>query len=73
MAPTTGMFLDHWAKYVWPSALMHLPYRYEIVGDGKTRVGLRLAVEVPATGGGRGDASAESSAKTPTSSELIGR
>lgn len=25
---TAGMFLDHWAKYTWPSALMHLPYQY---------------------------------------------
>ena len=26
-----GMFLDHWAKYTWPSGLMWLPYQYKIV------------------------------------------
>ena len=44
---------------------MHLPYQYEIVGDGKTRVGVRLSVEVPPIGGGK-------EPKSPTSPELIG-
>jgi transposase len=29
------MFIDHWAKYAWPSGLLWLPYDYEIVGDGQ--------------------------------------
>ena len=38
----SGMFLDHWAKYAWPSGLMHLPYKYELVKEGKKRAGVRL-------------------------------
>lgn len=71
-SPNAGMFLDHWAKYSWPSALMHLPYQHKIVGDGKTRVGVQLSLLVPASGGGKGDTSAGSSAKMPTSPELVG-
>ena len=37
-AEASGMFLDHWAKYPWPSGLMWLPYQYELVGDGMTQV-----------------------------------
>ena len=36
----SGMFLDHWAKYAWPSRLMHLPYRYQLVKEGKRRCGV---------------------------------
>lgn len=67
-----GMFLDHWAKYVWPSGLMHLPYRYEVVKDGDKRVGLKLWVTVPAMGGGKGPSSQESSMQLSTSPELVG-
>ena len=67
-----GMFIDHWAKYPWPSGLMWLPYQHEIVGDRKTRVGMRLWVVVPENGGGKGAADAAGSAKIPTSADLIG-
>ena len=69
---TSGMFLDHWAKYTWPSGLMHLPYHYEIVEDGKTRVGIRLWLKVPEKGGGRGSPNKAASVKIPTSPHLIG-
>jgi uncharacterized membrane protein len=69
---TAGMFLDHWAKYTWPSGLMHLPYEARIVGDGTTRVGVHLQVTVPAQGGGKGDPGQEASLKLPTSPDLIG-
>ena len=71
-SPASGMFLDHWAKYVWPSGLMHLPYAYKVVGDGKTRVGVQLWVTVPPMGGGKGSPTAEASARIPTSPELVG-
>jgi uncharacterized membrane protein len=67
-----GMFLDHWAKYTWPSGLMWLPYQYELVGDGTTQVGIRLWVKVPELGGGKGDLGREASLKMPTSPDLIG-
>jgi uncharacterized membrane protein len=67
-----GMFIDHWAKYPWPSGLMWLPYEARIVGDGTTRVGVQLQVTVPAVGGGKGEAGRESSLKLPTSPDLIG-
>lgn len=67
-----GMFIDHWAKYPWPSGLMHLPYQHEVVGDGKAKVGVRLWVTVPATGGGKGTPDATNSAQIPTSPDLIG-
>jgi len=71
-APVAGMFLDHWAKYTWPSALMHLPYEHEIVKDGERRIGVRLQTTVPAMGGGKGSPHAASAAKMPTSPDLIG-
>ncbi len=71
-AEVSGMFLDHWAKYPWPSGLMWLPYHAKIVGDGTTRVGVQLQLTVPAKGGGKGDARRESSLETPTSPDLIG-
>jgi uncharacterized membrane protein len=67
-----GFFLDHWAKYIWPSGLMHLPYQYEIVGDGKTTVGIKLWTTVPATGGGVGSADEKMSKAIPTSPDLVG-
>ena len=71
-AAVSGMFIDQWAKYSWPSGLMWLPYQYEIVGDGKTKVGIRLWVTVPAAGGGKGARTPAAAAKIPTSPELIG-
>ena len=68
----SGMFLDHWAEYPWPSGLMHLPYKYELVGDGKARLGLRLWVTVPAMGGGKGTPDPANSRAIPTSPDLIG-
>ena len=56
-AEVSGMFLDHWAKYPWPSGLMWLPYEAKIVGDGTTRVGVQLQLTVPAKGGGKGSPS----------------
>jgi len=71
-ADTAGMFLDHWAKYPWPSGLMHLPYQYEVVGEGENRMGLRLWTTVPAEGGGKGSPDPDGSARIPTSPDLIG-
>jgi len=68
----SGMFIDQWAKYSWPSGLMWLPYKYKIVGDGKTKTGIRLWVKVPAKGGGKGSTTAAASLKIPTSPELVG-
>ncbi len=68
----SGMFIDHWAKYPWPSALMWLPYQHRLVGDGETRVGIELWVEVPPTGGGKGASTPEPSGEMPTSPELVG-
>jgi hypothetical protein len=31
-AEVCGMFLDHWAKYTWPSGLMWLPYQFATKG-----------------------------------------
>lgn len=70
--PVSGMFIDHWAKYTWPSGLMWLPYRHEFVRDRKARVGVRLSVTVPPMGGGKGSASPESSAAIATSPDLVG-
>jgi uncharacterized membrane protein len=70
--PMAGMFLDHWAKYPWPSGLMHLPYQYTLLTTEKGKVGIRLWVTVPAMGGGKGTADAKSSAAIQTSPELIG-
>jgi len=67
-----GMFIDHWAKYPWPSGLMWLPYDAKMVGDGTTRVGVRLQLMVPAKGGGKGSPSREGSLDTPTSPDLVG-
>jgi uncharacterized membrane protein len=67
-----GMFLDHWAKYPWPSGLMWLPYEYTIVGDGKTKVGIQLWIVVPPMGGGKGASDATTSSHMETSPELIG-
>jgi uncharacterized membrane protein len=67
-----GFFLDHWAKYVWPSGLYHLPYQHAIVGDGKTRAGVHLWIVVPAKGGGAGASGASASKAIDTSPELIG-
>ena len=67
-----GMFLDHWAKYTWPSGLMHLPYEYELVGDGQRETGVRLWVTVPKLGGGKGSSGREASLKMRTSPDLIG-
>jgi uncharacterized membrane protein len=71
-ADVCGMFIDHWAKYTWPSGLLWLPYEAKIVGDGKTRVGVQLQVTVPAQGGGKGEPGRESSLKILTSPDLIG-
>ena len=67
-----GMFLDHWAKYPWPSGLMHLPYQFEVVGDRNSKVGIKLWVTVPPKGGGSGSPNREASLALPTSPELIG-
>jgi len=67
-----GMFLDHWAKFVWPSGLIHLPYQYTLLKNEKDKVGIRLWVTVPAKGGGKGSADAASSALIDTSPELVG-
>ena len=67
-----GMFLDHWAKYSWPSALMHLPYEHEILEPSEHKVGIRLKVTVPEMGGGKGDRGAEASHAITTSPELVG-
>ena len=69
---TSGMFIDHWAKFIWPSGLMHLPYDYKIVGDGKTRVGVKLWITVPTKGGGAGNEDPKISLQIPTSPEFIG-
>jgi len=68
----SGMFLDHWANYSWPSGLMWLPYRYRIVRDGKAKVGIRLWIKVPPKGGGKGATTPAASLKIPTSPGLIG-
>lgn len=70
--PDRGMFLDHWARFTWPSGLRHLPYAYKVVEDGKARVGLQLWVTVPPMGGGKGDSTPQASAQIPTSPDLIG-
>jgi len=68
----SGMFLDHWAKFAWPSGLMHLPYKHGLVRDGEKRAGVRLSIKVPEFGGGKGQRSAAASMKIATSPELIG-
>ena len=68
----SGMFLDHWAKYAWPSGLMHLPYKYELVKDGEKRAGVRLWVRVPKFGGGQGSRARTESLKIATSPDLVG-
>ncbi len=68
----SGMFLDHWAKYSWPSALMHLPYKYELMKEGKSRAGVRLWVKVPKFGGGQGTRDRAGSLKIATSPDLVG-
>ena len=68
----SGMFLDHWAKYSWPSALMHLPYKYELAKEGKSRAGVRLWVKVPEFGGGQGTRDRAGSLKIATSPDLVG-
>ena len=68
----SGMFLDHWAKYAWPSGLMHLSYKYELVKEGKKRAGVRLWVRVPKLGGGKGSRGRSTSLKMATSPDLVG-
>jgi uncharacterized membrane protein len=68
----SGMFLDHWSKFAWPSGLMHLPYKHELVRDGENQVGVRLWIEVPKSGGGKGERDAAVSLKIATSPELVG-
>jgi uncharacterized membrane protein len=71
-ADVCGMFLDHWAKYAWPSGLMWLPYEASLVGDGKARLGIRLQITVPPKGGGKGGGDRAGSLELPTSPDLIG-
>ena len=66
-----GMFLDHWAKYVWPSGLMHLPYQYKVLKQDK-KIGLEEWVTVPVMGGGKGAVTKDASMKIATSPDLIG-
>lgn len=68
----SGMFLDHWSKFAWPSGLMHLPYKHELLRDGENQVGLRLWIEVPRFGGGRGARDSAASLRIATSPELVG-
>ncbi|MDD5706433.1 MAG: glutamine amidotransferase [Kiritimatiellae bacterium] len=68
----SGMFLDHWAKYAYPSGLMHLPYHYEVVKEADRRIGLKEWVTVPAKGGGAGNADRVASMAKATSPDLIG-
>ena len=68
----SGMFLDHWSKFAWPSGLMHLPYKHELVRDGEKRVGVRLWIKVPDFGGGKGQRNAAASLEIATSPELVG-
>ncbi|MBB76879.1 MAG: hypothetical protein CMJ75_20430 [Planctomycetaceae bacterium] len=68
----SGMFLDHWAKYSWPSGLMHLPYQYELVKEGEKRAGVRLWVQVPEFGGGQGSRDRTGSLQMATSPDLVG-
>lgn len=67
----SGLFIDHWGKYVWPSGLMHLNYKYEILKKPNA-LGIRLWTKIPTHGGGKGSSSATRSAKIPTTKELIG-
>ena len=71
-ADVCGMFIDHWAKYTWPSGLLWLPYEYELLGNGKDEIGIHLWVKVPKLGGGKGTSNPKSSLKMPTSPDLIG-
>ena len=71
-ADVSGLFLDHWAKYAWPSGLMHLPYEYELVKEGQRRAGVRLWVRVPKSGGGKGARDRNTSLKMATSPDLVG-
>lgn len=66
-----GFFIDHWAKYKYPSGLMHLKYHAEIVKI-KGASAVRLSLTVPALGGGKGNRSAAQSLKLKTDDELIG-
>lgn len=68
----SGMFLDHWARYPWPSGLMHLPYEYETIREGNQRAGIRLSVRVPKSGGGQGSRDRKTSLKMVTARELVG-
>ena len=68
----SGMFLDHWSKFSWPSGLMHLPYKHELVREGENQVGVRLWIEVPKSGGGKGERDAAASQRIATSPALIG-
>lgn len=68
----SGMFLDHWAKFAWPSGLMHLPYKHELVRDAENQAGVRLWIKVPKSGGGKGERDAAASLRIATSPELIG-
>ena len=68
----SGMFLDHWSKFSWPSGLMHLPYKHELVHEGENQVGVRLWIEVPKSGGGKGERDAAASQRIATSPALIG-
>ncbi|MDP7301930.1 MAG: hypothetical protein QGG09_02450, partial [Pirellulaceae bacterium] len=68
----SGMFLDHWSKFAWPSGLMHLPYQHELVRDGENQAGVQLWIEVPKSGGGKAVRDAAASLRIATSPELIG-
>ena len=68
----SGMFLDHWSKFAWPSGLMHLPYKHELVRDGENQVGVQLWIEVPRLGGGKAERAAAALPRIATSPELIG-
>ena len=48
-----GFFIDHWAKYQYPSGLMHLRYDCEFV-EMKNAVAVKLELLVPEMGGGKG-------------------
>ena len=67
-----GMFIDHWAKYAWPSGLMHLPYKHKILREGSKRIGIRLSVTVPKFGGGKGSRDRTTSMKMETAEDLVG-
>ena len=66
-----GFFIDHWAKYQYPSGLMHLRYDCEFV-EMKNAVAVKLELLVPEMGGGKGDKVASKSKQIKTDKELVG-